>query len=112
MTVHALLIKKPSGRKNTNMVTLLHTSNTARDSLLKMSAPWLESVSICSLILLPGSQLQGAQGGSQRRRAGEGRQSSFLGGGHPLAENVNTPNINININMLLFQNTADVESCY
>lgn len=83
-----------------------------RDNSLKMSMPWLESVSICSLILLPGSQLQGAQGGSQRRRAGEGRQSSFPRGGHPLAENVNTPNININ--MLLFQNTftADVESSY
>lgn len=34
---------------------------------------WLESVSICLLILLPGSQLQEEQGGSQRRRAGERR---------------------------------------
>lgn len=75
----------------------------ARDKLLPVSVPWLESVSICSLILLPGSQLQVAQGGSQRRRAGQGRQSSFPRGGHPLAENVNTPNINITL--LLFPNT-------
>lgn len=34
---------------------------------------WLESVSICLLILLPGSQLQEEQGGSQRRREGERR---------------------------------------
>lgn len=78
-----------------------HTARTVCGNLLKVSVPWLESVSICSLILFPGSQLQVAQGGSQRRRrAGEGRQSSFPMGGHPLA--VNTPNINMNL--LLFQN--------
>ena len=41
----------------------------------------IESVSICLLILLPGSQLQVAQGGSQRSSAGEGRPSSPPHGG-------------------------------
>lgn len=62
----------------------------------------LESVSICSLISLPGSQLQVAQGGSQRTRAGEERQIRCPWGGLPLTEDVNT--LGTNIDLLLARN--------
>lgn len=64
----------------------------------------LESVSICSLISLPGSQLQVAQGGSQRTRAGEERQISCPWGGLPLTEDVNT--LGTNIDSLLARNAC------
>lgn len=93
------------GGKNINTATPLKC--TERDNLLKVLS-WLESVSICSLILLPGSQLQVAGRLSKEKGRGGGGRLTSPGGGHPLAEKVNTPNININL--LLFQNTF-VQNC-